>query len=163
MRFLAALLTAFVVLSVWDGTSGTAGEAGTAVQANQSSAVAGARESSASTSARQEIVDFSLPVSKEIHEILVTGPSPPAIETLDDLAGQTVNVRLSSSYYESLQSVNQRLLDEGKPEIDIQAVSELLEDEDLLEMVQTGLLPWVVVDDYKAKDLVPDIRPADGA
>jgi membrane-bound lytic murein transglycosylase MltF len=33
----------------------------------------------------------------------------------------------------------------------MQDLSEALEDEDILEMVNTGLLPWAVVDDYKAQ------------
>jgi len=34
--------------------------------------------------------------------------------------------------------------------IEIKAAAELLEDEDMLEMVNAGLLEWVIVDDYKA-------------
>ena len=103
------------------------------------------------TPEREELVDFSTPVSKEINEVLVTGPSAPVIKTLEDLGGHTVRVRESSSYYESLQSLNKRLEEAGKPTVTIETISELLEDEDLLEMVHAGLLPWVVVDDYKAQ------------
>jgi len=103
------------------------------------------------TPEREELVDFTGRVSKEISEVLVTGPSAPGIKTLDELGGQTVRVRESSSYYESLQTLNQRLKTEGKPTVKIEPISELLEDEDLLEMVHAGLLPWVVVDDYKAQ------------
>ena len=103
------------------------------------------------TPERLALVDFSNPVSKEIKEVLVTGPSAPAVTSLDDLAGQTVHVRFSSSYYQSLQALSKKLQEAGKTAIDIQPISELLEDEDLLEMVQGGLLPWVVVDDYKAR------------
>jgi membrane-bound lytic murein transglycosylase MltF len=103
------------------------------------------------TPERQEIVDFSDPATKELKEVLVTGPSAPAIRTLDDLAGQTVHVRFSSSYHASLQALSAQLQEAGKPAIDIQDISELLEDEDLLEMVNGGLLPWAVVDDYKAR------------
>ena len=38
---------------------------------------------------------------------------------------------------------------QGKPAIRIEAVDESLEDEDLIEMVDAGLLPWAVVDSYK--------------
>ena len=100
---------------------------------------------------RQELVDFSMPVSKPIREILVTGPSASPLNSLDDLAGKTVAVRESSSYYASLQALNARLAAAAKPVMQIRFLSELLEDEDLLEMVAAGLLPWVVVDDYKAE------------
>jgi membrane-bound lytic murein transglycosylase MltF len=39
----------------------------------------------------------------------------------------------------------------GLKEIQIEAADETLEDEDLLEMVNAGLLPMAVVDDYKAR------------
>lgn len=102
------------------------------------------------TPERQEKVDFSIPVSKPVQEILVTGPSAAELETVNDLSGKTVHVRESSSYYESLQALSERLVSAGLPPVDIQPISELLEDEDLLEMVAGGLLPWAVVDDYKA-------------
>jgi len=110
------------------------------------------------TPERQEQVDFSRPVSKPLKEIMVTGPQAEPLQTLDDLAGKTIHVRESSSYFASLQSLSERLVAAGKPAIDIQAISELLEDEDLLEMVSGGLLPWVVVDDYKA-DIFEKVFP----
>lgn len=112
------------------------------------------------TPERLEQVDFTLPVLKPIQEILVTGPSAGPLQSLDDLAGKTVHVRLSSSYFASLQAMNKTLVAAGKSPINIQPISELLEDEDLLEMVAGGLLPWAVVDDYKAnifKDVFPKL------
>lgn len=103
------------------------------------------------TPERDALIDFSDPASKEIQEILVTGPTAPPVASLDDLAGQTIHVRTSSSYHASLQILSQKLQDAGKEAIDIQPISELLEDEDLLEMVNSGLLPWAVVDNYKAE------------
>jgi membrane-bound lytic murein transglycosylase MltF len=103
------------------------------------------------TSARERLVDFSIPFSREIREVLVTGPSAPAVATLDDLAGKTIHVRKSSSYDESLRMLNTELKKRGNAPVDIEPISELLEDEDLMEMVQAGLLPWMVVDDYKAQ------------
>jgi membrane-bound lytic murein transglycosylase MltF len=102
------------------------------------------------TAERDELIDFTNPVSKELSEILVTGPSAPAIKTIDDLAGKKVYVRVSSSYRASLDQLNRRFMQEGKEEIVVVDVSEYLEDEDILEMVNAGLLDWAVVDDYKA-------------
>jgi membrane-bound lytic murein transglycosylase MltF len=101
------------------------------------------------TEARAERVDFTIPVSKPLREILVTGPSAPPVRTLDDLAGKTLYLRNSSSYAESVRQLSARLVAEGKPAIRIDPVDESLEDEDLIEMVNAGLLPWAVVDDYK--------------
>ena len=101
------------------------------------------------TDNRQAAVDFTNPVSKPLKEVLITGPSAPRLGSLSDLSGKTVYVRLSSSYAESVHELSQKLVDQGQAPIRIEAVDESLEDEDLIEMVDTGLLPWAVVDDYK--------------
>ena len=60
-------------------------------------------------------------------------------------------VRKSSSYHEHLVELNARLQKEKLPTVKIVAADENLEDEDLLEMVSAGILPWVIVDSLKAK------------
>lgn len=102
------------------------------------------------TPERSELVDFTDPVTKPLNEVLVTGPSAPRVDSVDDLAGRTVYVRKSSSYRSSLDALNERFVQQGLEEIDIEDAPEQLEDEDLLEMVNAGLLEWAVVDDYKA-------------
>ena len=101
------------------------------------------------TDNRQVGVDFTNPVSKPLKEVLITGPSAPRLGSLADLSDQTVYLRLSSSYAESVRKLSQTLVEQGQAPIRIEAVDESLEDEDLIEMVDTGLLPWAVVDDYK--------------
>ena len=101
------------------------------------------------TDNRQAAVDFTNPVSKPLKELLITGPSAPPLGSLADLSGKTVYLRLSSSYAESVRELSQKLVEQGEAPIRIEAVDESLEDEDLIEMVDTGLLPWAVVDDYK--------------
>ncbi len=99
---------------------------------------------------REELVDFSAPFAEGGTEILVTGPSAPELISLNDLAGKQVWVRKSSSYYRSLEALNHTLKSAGRPLIDIQAADEHLEDEDLIEMVGSGLLPMTVADSYLA-------------
>lgn len=101
------------------------------------------------TDARGQSVDFTIPASKPLKEILVTGPSAPEINTLDQLSGETVYVRASSSYAGSVKKLSDKLVASGKAPITIEYMSELLEDEDLVEMVNAGMLPWAVVDSYK--------------
>ncbi|EED31794.1 lytic transglycosylase, catalytic [gamma proteobacterium NOR5-3] len=101
------------------------------------------------TPEREEIVDFSIPASKPLNEILVTGPSAPQIDKLEDLSGETVYLRESSSYKESVEALNARLKAQGLAPVDIEVMPGSLEDDDLIEMVNAGLLPWAVVDDYK--------------
>jgi len=103
------------------------------------------------TPEREELIDFTDPFSRPLSEILVTGPTAPAISSIDDLAGREMYLRASSSYRSSLDELNRRFREEGKEEIKIQDVSEFLEDEDILEMVNSGALEWAVVDDYKGR------------
>jgi membrane-bound lytic murein transglycosylase MltF len=102
------------------------------------------------TPERQKQVDFGTPTFKDVSEIVVTGPKSPAIAKLDDLAGQEVFVRASSSYYASLTALNARFRQEGKKEVLLKAAPEALEDEDLMEMVNAGLVKTIVVDSHMA-------------
>ena len=102
------------------------------------------------TPERLKKVDFSDPFAEKVQEIVVTGPKSPKIAALQDLAGQEVFVRQSSSYWEHLEALNQRFKAQGKAPVKLRPAPETLEDEDLLEMLNAGLVGLVVVDDYKA-------------
>jgi membrane-bound lytic murein transglycosylase MltF len=113
------------------------------------------------TPERREVVDFADPFVRGIHEVVVTGPESPPIREVADLSQQRVFVRKSSSYYEHLSAINRELASRGKPPIVLDEAPEELEDEDLLEMVNAGLVPIVVVDDHVArfwKQVLPDMR-----
>jgi len=114
------------------------------------------------TPERSRQVDFTAPAAEGISEILVTAPDvvPPA--SADELSGRSVYVRLSSAYHESLVALNARLKAAGKPPVQIVAAEENLEDEDILEMVNAGLIDATVVDSYVAdfwKEIFANIRP----
>jgi membrane-bound lytic murein transglycosylase MltF len=97
-------------------------------------------------------IDFVAPDDKVTStELLVTGPASPAIASLDDLSGKTVHVREYSSYFLSLTALNERFKKAGKPAVKLVMVPNALEDEDMLEMLNAGLLESIVVDDWKAK------------
>jgi membrane-bound lytic murein transglycosylase MltF len=100
---------------------------------------------------REKLVDFSDPFTTDVTEVVVTGPGSPRISSVDDLSGKTIHVRKSSSYWEHLAGLNQRFASEGKTQMKLVPASEELEDEDLLEMVNAGLIPTIVVDRFKAR------------
>jgi len=102
------------------------------------------------TPERLKKVDFSEPFADKVEEIVVTGPKSPAIGALNDLSGQEVFVRQSSSYWEHLEALNQKFKADGKAPVKLRPAPDTLEDEDLLEMLNAGLVGLVVVDDYKA-------------
>lgn len=103
------------------------------------------------TPERKSIVDFANPWLKDVKELVVTGPAGPKLDHLEDLSGKSVYVRRSSSYWTHLEALGQRLAKKGLAPLTLTAADENLEDEDLLEMVNAGLLPLAVVDDHKAK------------
>lgn len=103
------------------------------------------------TPERDKLVDFSDPVTRELSELLVTGPSAPPIDTIDDLAGKRIFVRASSSYRASIDALNLQFKERGLDPIVIEDAPEQLEDMDILEMVTAGMLKWAIVDDYKAR------------
>ena len=102
------------------------------------------------TKQRLKQVDFCAPFSSGIKELVVTGADAPAIKKLEDLSGKTVYVRRSSSYFESLKKLNQKFKQKGLGPVKIDLADENLETEDILEMVNAGLVPITVADSHLA-------------
>jgi membrane-bound lytic murein transglycosylase MltF len=104
------------------------------------------------TEGRLEKVDFSDPLVTEVRELVVTGPAAPwTLATVDDLSGRQLCVRRSSSYWESLAKLNDDFRERGLKPMEVVAAEEFLQDEDLLDMVNAGLIPMTVVDSHKAE------------
>ncbi len=102
------------------------------------------------TPERRKLVDFSPPNYPGVKELVVTGPAASAVKSFDDLAAVGVYVRKSSSYHEHLVALNGKRKASGKPEIPIRLADENLEDYDLLDLVNTGITPAIIVDSHKA-------------
>jgi membrane-bound lytic murein transglycosylase MltF len=117
------------------------------------------------TAERQQTVDFVAPADRApVRELVVTGPQSPPVAAVEDLAGKNVHVRHASSYHESVVALNARLESGGKAPVNIVLVPDALEDEDLLEMLNAGLVEFVVVDDWKARawaQVLPKVRVRD--
>jgi membrane-bound lytic murein transglycosylase MltF len=92
---------------------------------------------------------------KTISEIVVTGPKSSELKTVDDLSGRRVHVRKASSYYESLEKLNEELQKRKKAPVTLITVPDSLEDEDMMEMLDAGLIELLVVDDWKARMWAP--------
>jgi len=100
------------------------------------------------TPERLKHVDFTNPFRHDVSEVLVTGPGAEPVATLDDLAGKDIYVRKSSSYYESLEQLNRDLAAAKKPPVRIRLAPETLEAEDILEMVNAGLVKMTIAETY---------------
>jgi membrane-bound lytic murein transglycosylase MltF len=119
------------------------------------------------TDARKQVVDFVAPADqKPMREIVVSARTAAAVGGAEALSGRVVHVRPSSSYHESLVALNQRLAKDGKPAVKLILVPDELEDEDMMEMLNAGLLDHIVVDEWKARiwaQALPKIRLDDAA
>src|SRR5262245_58878757 len=103
------------------------------------------------TPEREKIVDFSDPVFDNVQELVVTGPLAPPISSIDDLSGKQALVRASSSYHESLKLLNEYFRREGKSPVTIRFADELLEDEDIIQLVDAGVIDITILDSHIAK------------
>jgi membrane-bound lytic murein transglycosylase MltF len=99
---------------------------------------------------KEQLVSFTNPTRTNVSEVVVTGPGAPEIASVADLSGQEVYVRKGGTYHQSLLALNEQLKAQGKPPVLVQFVAANLEDDDVLEMVNAGLIPITVVDDYLA-------------
>ena len=103
------------------------------------------------TPERQKRVDFARPMFPGIPEVVVTGPGGPDIKTLADLSGKEIYVRKDTSYWEHLTTLNAKFATEGRPPVKLVAAPDEFEAEDIMEMVDAGLIGATVMDRYKVR------------
>jgi len=103
------------------------------------------------TPERIQIVDFSVPFTRQARELLVTGPSAATITNVTDLAGKEVVVPRASSYYASMSELNEKFLGAGLEPIKITFSDPRLEADDILEMMNAGIFPITVVDEHRVR------------
>jgi membrane-bound lytic murein transglycosylase MltF len=103
------------------------------------------------TPQREKEVLFTIPIDSHVKQVLVTGPKSPAITSLEDLAGKEVYVNPLSAYYQNLQRLSESLQNGDRAPILLKSADPDLTDEDLLEMVNAGLLPATVTINIRAE------------
>jgi len=103
------------------------------------------------TPERLKRVDFTNPTTTNVSEIVVSGPGAEPISSVQDLSGKEVYILKSSSYYESIQKLNADLASAGKAPVKVKLAPEELEAEDILEMVNAGLVKMTISDNHIAE------------
>jgi membrane-bound lytic murein transglycosylase MltF len=103
------------------------------------------------TDERKKLVSFTRPLLTDIREVVVLGPTAPAIGALEDLADQEIFVRPTSSYAEHIAGLADTFEEQGLEPPVIVPADEILEAEDLLDLVQGGVAGVTIMDDYKAE------------
>lgn len=107
------------------------------------------------TEERQKQVAFATGRSLEVSEVIVMARGADPVDTLDDLAGRTVTVMRGSSYEAHLRDISREIQRRARPPIGITTANPHLLTEDLLEMVNAGLVEITVADDFRARLWAP--------
>lgn len=103
------------------------------------------------TPERKERVDFTDPYLSNVNEVVVAHKrTSPRLSNIEALSGRSVFVRKSSSYYASLKALNKTLVQSGKRPVKIVVADENLETEDILELVNAGVVGITVADNHIA-------------
>ena len=113
------------------------------------------------TAIREAQVSFATGGKMRVNELVITHKKGVHLDSLRDLSGKTVLVVKGSSYDEHLHTLNQRLAAQDLPPIKIKQAADYLSSEDILEMVNAGIVEITVVDDYLASlwaKVLPDIN-----
>ena len=115
---------------------------------------------------RKEAVDFTNPTRTGISVIPVTAPGVPPVAGVQDLAGREIYLRKSDVSGSAVERFNADLAKAGKPPVRVRAAPEVLADEDILEMVNAGLVQVTLVPDDIAefwKQILPGLVLNPGA
>ena len=102
------------------------------------------------TPERAQRVAFSTPIQTDVSQIIVTGKDFGAVSNLADLGGKEIYANPLTTYYANLQKVNEDLQKAGKTPVVIKAADKNLMDDDLVQMVNAGLIPATVTTKQKA-------------
>jgi len=98
----------------------------------------------------KKYADFSDPVRENINYVLVTGPKSPAVAKIEDLSGKEVYIHKLSAFYLAIQKLNERFKAEGRAPVIVKEADANLAEDDLLEMVNAGLVEMTVARDLYA-------------
>lgn len=103
------------------------------------------------TPERAKRVAFSDPYLTDVREVVVGQGDAPPVTATSDLSGKRVHVVRGSSYERSLVRVNDELRAAGLEPVIVERAPPYIEAEDLLELVDDGLIEYTVVDEHVAE------------
>mgnify|MGYP000482005176 CR=1 FL=1 len=113
------------------------------------------------TTDRKDRVAFTKPYMAGVAEVIVSNVNAAEVKVLEDMAGKSVLINTSSSFFEHLNNVNKDFLGQGLEPIEVLAADKKLTDEDILQMVSAGVVDYTVADRHVAQiwqQVLPTIR-----
>ena len=103
------------------------------------------------TPERQKIVNFTRPYIPRVHEIVVLNKKVKDVHSVEDLSNKMVYVLKGSSYLTHLKDFNKTLKKLNRPPIRIKESQEYLVTEDILELVNAGIVDITLADHHEAE------------
>ncbi|SDF39170.1 transglycosylase SLT domain-containing protein [Limimaricola pyoseonensis] len=106
------------------------------------------------TATRAEETDglaYTRPLIEDVNDVPVLAPGLDGVESVDNLVGLPLYVAEGSRYAANLERLNAAREAEGRPALDVRLVDGRLDDYDLIELVEIGVIPATVVTDFKAR------------
>lgn len=113
------------------------------------------------TSERSQHLSFTQPYLTGVDEVVVSHKSVTGLTSLDSLSGRQVLAAKGSSYMASLDKLNRDLASRGLKPVEILDAPDVLTDEDILDLVNSGAVPLTVMDSPAAAmwaEVMPGIR-----
>ena len=112
------------------------------------------------TPGRKKHVAFTNPYIPDVREVVVANSDVKDINSVSDLSGQMVCVRGASSYVTHLKALNEQFIQQRRSPIKIMESDRYLVTEDILELVNAGVVSITVADQHVAEawsEVLPDI------
>lgn len=113
------------------------------------------------TPGRQKLYAFTTPIMRNVKQIVVTGAELAKAKSLDDLAESDIYVSPLTSFFENLKRVNEKRAEAGKTPLNVKPADPNLQEDDLVEMVNAGLIPATVATQHRAElwgQILPNIQ-----
>lgn len=113
------------------------------------------------TPEREQRVAFSVPIRRNVSQVVVTGADSASVSSFDGMAGKPIYVNPVTTYYDDLEKLSASRQAAGKTPLDIRTADKNLFDDDLIQMVNAGLIPATVTNNGRANlwsEVLPNIK-----
>lgn len=102
------------------------------------------------TPEREKRFAFSTPIQTDITQIVVGGPALGPLSTIQDLSGKEVYLNPLTVNYQLVQKLSDSFKQAGKPPINLVAADKNLIEDDIIQMVNAGLVQSTVTTKQRA-------------
>ena len=103
------------------------------------------------TPSREKEFAYTTPLLDSVQEVVVTKRDGYSLSRLEDLSGKEVYVIKGGAQTEGLETLNKQLRKQSLPKVKVVEAESYVNHENLLEMLNAGIIPAVVVPDAFAR------------